>query len=158
MIEYNRDVLTNKYHRISIKRCPYNVILKVIGLGNELVTIENYKGSGASNDTPQQMTLGLNDGEKFDIKVTSMSCNFEVQKSILVNLLDSLNNPSFYAVFHQKSLKFVATDLPDLVRYRALDNFGWNLEISTPNNSIEYAFFASPNLDLANRIEEILKG
>lgn len=154
MFECNRDCISKKYHRLSVKNCTYELIMDVVKLGNDLVTVENY-GAGVSISSPQIMNLGLKNRPSFEVSVKSLSCNFETSKECFTSMLKELNQPAFYAVFHKKSLKFTATDLEDIPRYRALDNFDWNLEIATPNNSIEYAFFASPNSDLIDKIEKL---
>lgn len=156
MFELNRDCLQNKYHRLSVKYCPYQSILQAVKLGEEIVTVENYNAD-ATNDTPKVMNFGLKDNPLFEINVRSLSCNFDTKREYFLKMLEGLNEPGFYAVFHKKPLKLTATTLDDIPRYRALDNFGWNLEISTPNNSIEYAFFASPDKDLIDKIEMLFR-
>ncbi|MCB9228350.1 MAG: hypothetical protein H6618_01930 [Deltaproteobacteria bacterium] len=156
MFEIHRDCLQNKYHRLSVKHCPYDFIIEVAKLGDDIVTVENYSAD-ANVDTPKVMNLGLKDKEIFEVSVRSLACNFDTSKNYFLKMLQGLDEPTFYAVFHKKPLKLTATTLDDIPRYRALDNFGWNLEISTPNNSIEYAFFASPDKDLIDKIEMLFK-
>ena len=156
MFETNKDSLQNRYHRLSVKNCPYSLIVEVVKLGEDIVTVENYSAD-ARNDNARMMNIGLKDNPVFEVSVRSLSCNFETNKEYFLKMLEGLNEPAFYAVFHKSPLKLTATELDDFPRYRALDNFGWNLEISTPNNSIEYAFFASPDKSLIDRIEFLFK-
>ena len=156
MLETRRDSLQKRYHRLSVQNCPYSLIVEVVKLGEEIVTVENYNAD-ATNDNSQIMNIGFKDQPIFEVNVRFLSCNFDTSKKSFLKMLEGLNEPAFYAVFHKNPLKLTATELDDFSRYRALDSFGWNLEISTPNNSIEYAFFASPDGAVIDKIEQLFK-
>ena len=92
------------------------------------------------------------------VKVKRLELDCELTKIDFLNLNSLwkiLGGP--YAIFHMKSLKLKATELKEPARYRALDNFGWNLEVMGPHSSNEYSWCTSPDQIIIDKIEEKAK-
>jgi hypothetical protein len=91
--------------------------------------------------------------------VTRFDIDFSISKNEFIQFIDVWDEQGCYAVFHEAaSLKFKATDLAVGPRYRALDNFGWTLELSIPGSASDgWGQIASPNKQNIDKIEDQLK-
>ena len=151
-IEYQRKLISNKYYQLEIHNIPTELIKYAAVKGYNLVTIENF----SHYYFPELAKLTLDTGSVL-IRPTLKTFNFDFQLSNteFLNLVDVWNKQGCYAIFHNKPIKFKATDLLDAARYRALDNFDWNLEIAVPSGASDgLGQITSPDKTLIDKIEQ----
>ena len=155
---FQRDTILKKYHRIIFKGCTRDLLFYPYTLGEDLVTIENYSPLKKQNEE-KELTIQLFEGKPAEkLKVKRMELNFELQaRDFLKQHCFCTETSGPYAIFHKKSLRFVASELKENARYSALDGFGWSLEVSGPNSSNEYLWCTSPEESLIGRIESRAK-
>lgn len=156
MIDYNRKCLVNKYHVIEVLDCSIDIILFAAELSSQNVTVENIKSYQQLDLV--DLTLQL-DGLKISPTVLKYEFDLKILKQEFLSLGKIWDKQGCYAVFHDKDfLKFKATDLDNLARYKALDNFNWTLEIAIPGPaSSGWGHIASPSSTLIDKVEREIK-
>lgn len=157
MEQFKRKVINDRYFMMEIFECPTGILLSAARLGSGQVTIENFTHYGW-----QQV------GFRFEIQSKSLSVipalqrfdiTFVITKDEFFQLADLWDQQGCYAVFHNAPLlKFKASDLPEPQRYRALDNFGWTLEMVIAGPASDgWSYLVSPHREILDRIEEELR-
>lgn len=157
MEQYRRRDLNGKYFVLDVFECPTEIILFAAKLGSDNVTIENFTRYGS---LPAEFKFEINiNGSSLRPSLHTFNVDFTVSKSEFMQLVDVWDKQGCYAVFHETaSLKFKATDLPEGQRYRALENFGWSIEIAIPSSASDgWGQIASPNAQIIESIEDQLK-
>lgn len=157
MEKFDRTIIDHKYHRIVLFEYDIHVIAFAAGFGNQWVSVENFYHYGRSLGE-YEFILRYKDLEiqqplkRFDI-------DFEISKTQFLALTDIWNQQGCNAIFHHKpGLKFNTKDLPEQQRYRALENFEWNLEILVPGSgSSGEAQITSTEESIIDKIEERLQ-
>src|SRR5688572_8599949 len=144
MEKYRRRDLNDRHFLVEVFECPKEIIQLAAELGSENVTIENFTNYGrqTANFQFEILSEGLSSMpslKRFDI-------DFSITKTEFLQLVDVWDEQGCYAVFHNTApLKFRATDLTQSQRYRALENFGWTIEIAIPGSASDgWGQIASP--------------
>jgi hypothetical protein len=156
MIEYKRILISDKYHSIQILECLTDVILYAASLGSEKVTVENY----SHYRNPNSLSIQLHTGNlSFVPKLKQFTVDFQISKSDFISLEKIWDTQGCFAVFHDsEEIKFKLTDLNQIARYKALDNFRWTLEISIPDSgSSGWGHISSPQKNIIDAIEEFIQ-
>ncbi len=154
--EYSRTILANKYHSLKIWECPIDIMMKAAELASENVTIENVSHYERQPEISMLFTMG-------DVRVQPTVTRFDVDlamsKAEFLSLANYWDRNGCFAIFHERTpLKLKASNLEDLPRWRALDNFGWTLELSIPGpSSSGWGWISSPSSGLIDKLEEWLK-
>lgn len=157
MEKYRKKDSNNKYFLLEVFECPKEIILFAAQLGSEHVTIENFSNYGR-----QRAEFGFqvhSKGLSLTPSLKRFNLDFSITKTEFLQFIDVWEEQGFYAVFHKTApLKFKATDLPEGQRYRALEHFGWTIEISIPGSASDgWGHIASPDKQIIEKIEEQLK-
>jgi hypothetical protein len=81
------------------------------------------------------------------------------EKTAFISLEHLWDSQGCYAVFHEApEVKFRMSDLDENRRYRALDNFKWNLELAIPDSASDgWGRITSPNKAIIDTIERQLQ-
>ena len=149
--------MNDKYFLLEVFECPKEIILFAAQLGSENVTIENFSHHGRHRAEFQ-----------FEIRSKGLSVSpflkafyidFSITNSEFLHFIDIWDEQGCYAVFHDIApLRFKMTDLREEQRYRALENFGWTIEIAIPGSGSDgWGQITSPNKKLIEKIENQLK-
>lgn len=157
MEKYRRRDLNGRYFLLEIFECPKETMLVAAQLGSEYVTIENFTHFGRQRaDFLFQIQFN---GLYLTPSLKKFEVDFSISKSEFLQLIEVWDEQGCYALFHgAPSLKFKATDLPDGQRYRALENFGWTIEIAVPGSASDgWGQITSPSKQIIDKIEEHLK-
>lgn len=156
MEKYNRQKLNDRYFQIVISECPKEIILLAAEFGSENVTVENFSNYGRKRaDFEFEIkTQGLS----LKPRLKRFDVDFSITKAEFIRFIDIWDEQGCYAIFHNAgSPGFRATDLPEMQRYRALDNFGWTVEIAVPGSASDgMAQISSPNEKVIDVIEQQL--
>ena len=152
MIEYKRSTILDKYFLINVFECPIDILIFAAKLGLSNVTIENFR----HNRNPNSLMLHIKTNNlTIEPKLKQFLTDFQITNLEFNDLKDIWDTQGCYAVFHESNeLKFKATDLNEFSRYKALDNFKWNLEIAIPDSASDgWGQIASPDRNLIDKIE-----
>ncbi|MBI3512286.1 MAG: hypothetical protein HY064_16620 [Bacteroidetes bacterium] len=157
MIKFNRADIQDKYYILEIYNCPTDVIMFAANLGAENITIENYKHHGKDH-SPLFLSIPC-DNQTVIPKPKRYDMDFEITKSDFNNLKSIWHSNGCYAIFHEiTDLRFKATDLNDIARYKALDNFKWTLELAIPGSASDgWGRITSPDKTIIEKIENYIK-
>ena len=158
MEKYRRRDLNGSYFLLEVFECPKEIILFAAQLGSDNVTIENFTHFGRHR-AEFRFEIGFK-GLSLSPSLKTFAIDFSITKSEFLQFFDVWDEQGCYAVFHDSSsLKFKATDLPENQRYRALENFGWTIEIAIPSSASDgWGQIASPNRHTIDKIEaQLLK-
>ena len=142
----------DKYFLINVFECPIDIVIFAAKLGLSNVTIENFR----QNRNPNSLTLHIKTNNlTIEPKLKQFLTDFQITNLEFNDLKDIWDTQGCYAVFHESDeLKFKATDLNEFSRYKALDNFKWNLEIAIPDSASDgWGQIASPDRNLIDKIE-----
>lgn len=152
----NKKTISGRYFTIELFECSQDIVLFAASLGFDKVTVENFTHFRNSESLQAVIKHGL---ITKPIILQRYQIDFTIAKSDFIDLISLWNNQGCYAVFHKKEpIRFKATDLDAAVRYRALDNFEWNLEIAIPgSNSDGWGQITSPDEKVIAQIESKLK-
>ena len=156
MEKYRRRNLNDRYFLLEVFECPKETILFAAQLGSYNVTIENFTHYGRHH---AEFQFQVNcKGLSLSPTLKAFAVDFSVTKSEFLQFIDVWDEQGFYAVFHDSTpLKFKATELSENQRYRALENFGWTIEIAVPSSASDgWGQIASPNKQTIDKIEEQL--
>lgn len=157
MHEYKRSHLSNKYHQLEIYDCPTEIIALAAQQASEYVTIENFMHYNRTKADFRFQVVS----KEFSLipSLKRFNIDFSISKKEFLQLMDLWDEEGCYAVFHHIApLKFKATDLEEMKRYPALENFGWTLEISVGSAaSSGWSYITSPDEQLINKIENYIK-
>jgi hypothetical protein len=155
-IQIKRKIIADKYFTLEILDCPREIILFASGLAFENVTVENF----SHYQTEQNLIQAAMQHQGIDIKLAlkQYSLDFSIEKSEFLSLIDIWDQKGCYAIFHQSTfIKFRASDLPQIPRYKALDNFNWNLELAIPSSASDgWGQITSPDELLIQAIADAL--
>ena len=157
MEKYRRRDLDNRYFILEVFECPKEIMLFAAQLGSDNVTIENFTQYGRHR---AEFHFKVNwAGLSLSPALTRFAIDFSISKSEFIQFIDVWEEQGCYAVFHKAaSLKLQATDLAEGRRYRALDNFGWTIELSIAGSASDgWGQIASPNKQNIDKIEDLLK-
>ena len=149
MIEYKRTTISDKYFAIQIFECPVSIIMFAATLGTNNVTIENYRN-------PISLSVIINNNNlRIEPILKQFLADFQISKSDFLSLKEIWDTQGCYAVFHDShEIKFRLTDLSELPRYKALDNFKWTLEIAIPDSASDgWGQITSPDQSIIDKIE-----
>ena len=155
-LDYKRKTLADTYHVIEILDCPIEIVLFAADRVSKNVTIENAQSYNRQEIVSMTLKVG-------DIKISPTLLKYQVDfmltKEQFIALGAYWDKQGCYAVFHDTdTLKFKATDLDDLKRYRVLDSFGWTLELAIPGPaSSGWGQITSPSPTLIDEIETQIK-
>lgn len=126
-------------------------------LGSANVAIENFANYNRRRAGFQfeiqsnglSLTPSLN---RFDV-------DFSITRSEFLQLIEVWDEQGCYALFHEATpLKFKATVLPEKQRYRALENFGWTIEMAVPGSASDgWGQITSPDKQIIDKVEEQLR-
>ena len=153
MIEYIRTNINDKYFAIQIFECPIEIIVFTARFGSKNVTIENFRNS-------KSLSFLVNDGSVLvEPKIKQLLADFQISQTDFISLKDIWNSYGCYAVFHDSlDLKFKASDLVEFARYKALENFGWTIEIAVPNSASDgWGQIVSPYQEKIDKIESYIQ-
>jgi hypothetical protein len=156
MIEFKRTLISDKYHSIQILECPHDVILYAASLGSEKVTVENY----SHYRNPKSLSIRIHNGNStLTPKLKQFTVDFQISKSDFISLEKIWDTQGCFAVFHEsEEIKFKLTDLNQLARFKALDNFRWTLEIAIPDSaSSGWGHISSPQKNIIDASEKYLQ-
>lgn len=150
-----RKLIANKYFELKIHDCPTSIIALAASPGYDNVTIENFSHY-YTDASLVQATIQHNGVISLNLK--SYLLDFTIRKAEFTSLMDIWHQKGCYAIFHQSPLiKFKASDLPQAARYKALDNFKWNLELAIPNSASDgWGQITSPNESIIQLLADSL--
>ena len=156
MEKYRRRDLNDRYFLLEVFECPKEIILFASQLASDNVTIENFTHHGRHR-AEFQFVINAK-GLSLLPSLKAFNVDFSITKSEFLQNIDVWEEQGCYAVFHDAvSLKFKATDLSEGQRYKALENFGWTIEIAIPGSaSGGWGQIASPNKQTIDKIEKQL--
>jgi hypothetical protein len=154
--QIRRRLIANKYFALEIRDCPIKIISLAASLGYNNVTIENFSQHRTTSDLVQATIQG---NEMIKLNLKAYLLDFTIDRTNFFSLIDTWDAKGCYAIFHQSSLlKFKASDLSQIARYKALDNFGWNLELAIPDSaSSGWGQITSPDETIIQLLLESLK-
>ncbi|WP_100339103.1 hypothetical protein [Hymenobacter chitinivorans] len=138
-----RKSVAGRYFTLEIFECARKTIQLAASLGFENVTVENF----THYRNPDSIRAVVQHGSLVKpLALKSFRLDFTTTRADFLDLIDLWDSQGCYAVFHtSETLKFKATDLAPTARYRALDNFGWNLELYVPDSASDgRALIVSP--------------
>lgn len=156
MIKYKRNIIGNGYYSLNVFECPKDIILFAANAGSNHVTIENY----LHYCNFDSVGLFIKEGDiKITPKILKYDIDFKISRAEFIALIKIWDRQGCYAIFHEKEMvKFKATNLEDLARYKALDNFDWTLELAIPSSASDgWAQITSPKKSLIDEIEQKIK-
>jgi hypothetical protein len=151
--------IEDRYWGVEIFECPSTIMLAAVRLGFEYVTIENFRHY--RNWKNVTIELVSPQGERITPTVSRFDFDFQITKDEFLRMETLWNSQGCYAVFHREQpIKFKITHLEGIKRYRALDNFQWNLELAIPDSASDgWGRIVSPDKRLIDIvIQEIDKG
>jgi hypothetical protein len=132
-IQIQKLFIANKYSALRIHDCPINIIALAASLGHNYVTVENFSHDYADSSLVQ---ASIQHNGIINLSLKSYLLDFTISKADFTSLMDIWDKKGCYAIFHQSPLiKFKASDLPPAARYKALDNFKWNLSLAIPSSA-----------------------
>ena len=152
MIEYKRTKILDKYFAIQIFECPIDIIMFAATFGSKNVTIENY----SHYRNPKSIKILVNNSNlTIEPRLKIFFADFQISNSDFVSLKNIWDTQGCYAIFHDsEDIKFKATDLNELSRYKALDNFKWTLEIAIPDSASDgLGQIVSPDQSIIDKLE-----
>jgi hypothetical protein len=154
MIPYRKLAIEDKYWGVEIMECPIEIMLFAARLGYDFVTIENFRHY--RNRQRVKIEIDNLKGGSITPMVSRFELDFQLAKAEFLQLDTIWDVQGCYAVFHQmQSIKFKITDLDSIKRYRALDNFQWNVELAIPGPASNgWGQIMSPDRQL---IEQVIK-
>jgi hypothetical protein len=157
MIQYRLLEIEDKYWGVEIFECPINIILAAARLGYEYVTVENFRHY--RNKESVKIEIVNENGKTITPSVAKFDIDFQIFKEEFIEMHPLWDSQGCYAVFHRlKSIKFKVTDLEAKKRYRALDNFQWNLEIAIPDSASDgWGQILSPDRELINKLIQVIE-
>lgn len=152
MIEYKRTKILDKYFAIQIFECPIDIIMHAATFGSYNVIVENYRHH--RNPTSLKILIKTNN-LTIEPRLKQFLVDFQINKSDFISLKNIWDTQGCYAVFHDSDeIKFKVTDLNEFSRYKALDNFQWNLEITIPDGASDgWGQIVSPDQNIIDKIE-----
>jgi hypothetical protein len=156
MTEYKRTKILDKYFALQIFECPIEIVIIAATLGARNVTIENYH----HYRNPHSLITVIKSGDLIiEPKLKQFSVDFTISQSDFISLKKIWATQGCYAIFHESdTIKFKATDLTGILRYKALDNFKWTLEIAIPDGtSGDWGQIVSPDQNLIDQIENHIR-
>lgn len=157
MEKYRRRDLNDRYFVLEVFECPKEIVLFAAQLGSKNVTIENFTHYGRHR---AEFQFEINaKGLSLFPSLKAFEVDFSIAQGQFLQFIDIWDEQGCYAVFHDTAaLKFKATDLPEGQRYKALENFGWTIEIAIPSSASDgWGQIASPNKQIIDEIEEQLR-
>lgn len=120
-----REIVSGRYHRLTILDCPIGVLealAREIGFD---VTVENVRPVRASNEwfeSRQALAPGTREGR---FRIRNAMFDTAMTNAEFLEHLPFWDQNGVFAVFSERSpIAFRASDLPEPARHRALDNFG----------------------------------
>lgn len=152
MVEYKRTNISDKYFAIQIFECPIDIVMLAATSGSNNVTIENYR----HYRNPSCLTILIeNNNLTIEPRLKQFIADFQISKSDFISLKEIWDTQGCYAVFHDSDeIKFRTTDLYEISRYKALDNFAWTLEIAIPDGASDgWGQIVSPHKSIIDKIE-----
>jgi hypothetical protein len=157
MEKYRRRDLNDRYFLLEVFECSKEIILFAAQLGSENVTIENFTHYGRHR---AEFRVEINSkGLSLSPLLKAFTVDFSITKSEFLQFIEVWDEQGCYAVFHENALlKFKATGLPEGPRYKALENFGWTIEIAIPGSASDgWGQIASPDRRIIDTIEQQLE-
>jgi len=156
MIQYKKITIAENYYSFELFECPLAIILFAAGLASEHVTVENFKNYRNVDICSVRIKTDAADIQPNLLRYTM---DFTMRKKQFIALADIWDSQGCFAVFHEKdTLSLKATDLKGAARYKALDNFGWTLEIAVPDSaSSGWGSITSPRRVMMDLIEDKIK-
>ncbi|SHJ16632.1 hypothetical protein SAMN02745146_2499 [Hymenobacter daecheongensis DSM 21074] len=151
-----QNTIAGRYFTLEVFECPRETIRLAASLGFDNVTVENF----THYRNPESIQATVQSGPLVKpLVLKSFRLDFTTTRADFLDLIDLWDSQGCYAVFHKSAtLKFKATDLVPTARYRALDNFGWNLELAVPDSASDgRALITSPDPTIIDQIEAQLK-
>jgi hypothetical protein len=131
-VNYKRSLIKNKYHALEVHNISIELIVFAARLGFNCVTVENF----SHYYFPKITNLTLENGNQLiNPKLKQFTFDLEISKNEFLSLKEVWNKQGCFAIFHNKPIKFKVTDLDSAARYKALDNFDWNLELAVPSGA-----------------------
>ncbi len=156
MIEYKRTKILDKYFAIQIFECPIDIIMLAATLGSNNVIVENYR----HHRNPNSLTILINNNNfTIEPRLKQFLADFQINKSDFISLKNIWDTQGCYAVFHDTDdIQFKMTDLNEISRYKALDNFKWTLEIAIPDGASDgWGQIVSPDQNIIDKIENYIQ-
>ncbi len=150
-----RETVAGSYHVLHAHDCPTEMILQAAQLATGPFVVENIH------------PIQTNDWERFTVQLTpadaateltvrSYSLDAKMELPEFTLYADLWDRNGVYAVAVTPAIPFRASELDDLPRFRALDNFAWTLEIAIPGPSgPDWGTFTSPDISLIDRLAEL---
>lgn len=132
-VQVQNLLIANKYSALKIHDCPIRIIALATSLGYDNVTVENFSHDYADSNLIQAT---IQHNKTIHLNLKSYLLDFTLNRADFASLMDIWDQKGCYAIFHQSPLiKFKASNLPEAARYKALDNFGWNLALAIPSSA-----------------------
>jgi hypothetical protein len=129
-----RELIAGRYHAIHIHDCPRELLRRACEAATGLVVVENL----CPNRTTEwaEFAVQLWPPEPASVhKIRSYSMDVQLKPHEFLRYMDLWDSNGVYAVFVSRAISFRASDLKNIERYRALDNFEWSLELAIPSPS-----------------------
>jgi hypothetical protein len=156
MTPHRRYILSDRYYAIDVLECPIHIIMTAASMGAINVTIENFR----NHRNPEAVSVTINyAAQMLHPPVKNLQMDFQLTKTAFISLEHLWDSQGCYAVFHEApEVKFRMSDLDENRRYRALDNFKWNLELAIPDSASDgWGRITSPNKEIIDTIERQLQ-
>lgn len=149
-------LITNRYFALKIHDCPVSIIALAASLGYDNVTVENFSQDYMASNLVQAT---IQHNGIINLALKSYLIDFNISKINFISLMEVWNQKGCNAIFHQSPLiKFKASDLPQAARYKALDNFKWNLELAIPSGASDgWGQITSPDESIIQTLAESLE-
>ena len=138
---------------LHIHDCPSELIRRASEAASGLVVVENLHPNLTTDWA--EFTVQLSSSQPAgEYTVRSYSLDVQLELPEFLRYMDLWDRNGLYAVFVSRPVPFRASDLPDVERYRALDNFQWSLELAIPGPSgPDWGTISSPNASLIDALE-----
>lgn len=141
---------------VALYECPLSIVGLALELASGHATVENFRPTRHRGEW-LDLTMQLYAGD--DVRMHSISAaslDVFMTREEFRHHLRFWDQEGVYAVFTQRDpLKFRASDLEPPGRYRALQNYGWSLELAIPGPSGgEWGTITSPDSWLIEQIVE----
>jgi len=157
MIKHRLEIVEG-LHIAHFYDCPITLVEAAAQMAGPQATVENFRPirpvAGVQGWAALQLQLAP-DSEISLRNVRSLCLDISLSNAEFISLSPLWNQRGVYALFTERGpLAFRASNFDDARRYKALQNYGWTLEIAIPDGTSHWGRFVSPNKELINRLAE----
>jgi hypothetical protein len=146
MEKFRREFIGKDCSVLYVYECPVSLIRAAVEISEGDATIENFH----PNRTLEWHSIRMQLFPQEDVVpqvVRSVCLDVSLSREEFLGHLDFWNGNGVYAVFARSGpIKFRASDMQGIARYRALKNFHWSIELAIPGpSSGPWGHIASPD-------------